>query len=102
MGLRKLQKFPDAQKINWISNFLRLTQSLLSVHLTFDLINPLWAQVLVSMKKYVDGINDELTPFVVVAVAASHVMKLNQTVCGCFQVITSEPTIQSNQPRVTT
>jgi hypothetical protein len=54
-----------------------------------------------SPKKYVDGVEGNLATFVVVVTEfASPVMKINQPVCGCFQVISSEPTIQPNRPPV--
>jgi hypothetical protein len=50
-----------------------------------------------SAKKYIDGIAEEWTRFVV-EVQASHVVEVNKGGCGCFQVIPSEATIQSNWP----
>jgi hypothetical protein len=76
-------------------------QSLVSLQLLFDLISPLPAQMFMSPKKYVDGIKDELTYLVVVAKVTGLVMKANQPICGSFEVITSEPTIQPNWPPMT-
>jgi hypothetical protein len=46
-----------------------------------------------SAKKYIDGIAEESTLFVVEVVVASHVVEVNKRGCGCFEVIPSKPTI---------
>jgi hypothetical protein len=53
-----------------------------------------------SPKKDVDRVKGNLGCFVVPTKFASPVMKINQPVCGSFQVISSEPTIQPNWPPV--
>jgi hypothetical protein len=50
--------------------------------------------MLMSAKKYIDGIAEEWTPFVVVLeVETSNVVEVNKHGCGCLQVIPNEPTI---------
>jgi hypothetical protein len=53
--------------------------------------------MLMSAKKYIDGIAEEWTRFVV-EVRASNVVEVNKRGYGCFQIIPSEPTIQPNWP----
>jgi hypothetical protein len=85
------------QKLNGISDIFRFMQPLVSLHLLFDFINSLWAQMLMSAKKQVDAIEDKLTCFVAGdEVVASHVVKANQCACGSLKVIPSDPTIQSS------
>jgi hypothetical protein len=56
--------------------------------------------MMMSPKKYVDGVKDNLTPFIGPTKFASLVMQKNQPVGGSFQVISSEQTIQPNRPAV--
>jgi hypothetical protein len=78
-----------------------LTKSFIPFRLLFDFVDSLCAQMPMSAKEQVDGIEHELTPCRVVFRMASHIVEANQRECRRLEVISKKPTIQPNWPWVT-